>query len=411
VNPLYRKRNPSNCWYLLLSGLLILILLSPAAQGYAQAQGPGEPQQVTAFNDDLPCGFSETEKLHSTLTFYNVGAAGGETYSQAIYTDQTYTYDMMNDTCEITGTREIVGTFSGGPNGIITFPTPNDFFNISTCQVVEGKTIDCIKSYEDDTWHFILTIQNPEVFQATTVTAEYIYNTYGIRVEDSVGDSKGTAKSWTDHELSLLNDVLKEIPSEFLKEISLTRIIRSGARIAPDGTTKPNTYGTYYPCDAQTDPDCSGASTAIRVFDAANSPNGYFHDADKEFRSTILHEIIHAYVRHNDNGAVYTNPLESPRFQNWVDATKKNPAESDQLYVHQNGWGWYTPPGGWKYFGDPGNLPPTDYSLTNPEEDMAESAMLYVYDPGGLRAKSPARYNYIRDYLFGGAEYDNGKQK
>jgi hypothetical protein len=42
---------------------------------------------------------------------------------------------------------------------------------------------------------------------------------------------------------------------------------------------------------------------------------------------------------------------------------------------------------------------------------MSESAMMYVYDPQKLQAGSVQRYNFIRDQMFGGVEYENGIQK
>jgi hypothetical protein len=66
---------------------------------------------------------------------------------------------------------------------------------------------------------------------------------------------------------------------------------------------------------------------------------------------------------------------------------------------------------GWDLTGAPGNNPPTDYGKTDPTEDMSESAKMYVYDPQKLQASSPQRYNFIRDQMFGGVEYENGIQK
>jgi hypothetical protein len=37
--------------------------------------------------------------------------------------------------------------------------------------------------------------------------------------------------------------------------------------------------------------------------------------------------------------------------------------------------------------------------------------MLYVYDPQRLQIRSPQRYNFIRDHMFGGVEYENGVRK
>lgn len=42
------------------------------------------------------------------------------------------------------------------------------------------------------------------------------------------------------------------------------------------------------------------------------------------------------------------------------------------------------------------NKAPTDYGKTNPQEDLAEAAMLYLYEPDTLKNRSPARYNFLK---------------
>jgi hypothetical protein len=42
---------------------------------------------------------------------------------------------------------------------------------------------------------------------------------------------------------------------------------------------------------------------------------------------------------------------------------------------------------------------------------MAESVMMYVYDPERLKNSSYERYYFIRDEMFGGVEYEDGVQK
>ncbi len=41
----------------------------------------------------------------------------------------------------------------------------------------------------------------------------------------------------------------------------------------------------------------------------------------------------------------------------------------------------------------------------NPNEDMAESISYFVINPDGLRSRSPAKYQFIRDYIMGGDFY------
>ncbi len=243
------------------------------------------------------------------------------------------------------------------------------------------------------------------------ITSEYIYTTYGIRVEDSFGDNQYVQKSWSQHELDLLNDVFKELPKEMLQSMSLNRIVRNKEDVDAAGNPKSGTFGEYWPCIIEEDKDCSGSSATIRIFDRATRPSDFQDDptGDKEFKATILHEMIHAMRYHKNQNSIYANANDSPLVQNYMDATRPNTAI--EAGINHNGWAWYGKQLGWRLYGAPGNEPPTNYAKTNPMEDMSESVMMYVYDPQKLQVSSMARYNFIRDQIYGGIEYENGIQK
>lgn len=167
------KNERRNVWFPAVLGILVLVTTSILSRA-AQAQGTPEPQLVTAYDDSMLCGISSTH-IRRYIKIYNVGAAGGPEYAQAIFGDQNFVQpDAFKDECTPTDYRELIGTFSGGPNGTITFPIPNDlmgYYEVTSCQVIDGKTIDCLEHYtkfgqEDTSWHEIFTIQNPEAFLA-----------------------------------------------------------------------------------------------------------------------------------------------------------------------------------------------------------------------------------------------------
>lgn len=54
--------------------------------------------------------------------------------------------------------------------------------------------------------------------------------------------------------------------------------------------------------------------------------------------------------------------------------------------------------------GEVGDMWPTEYAKQSEHEDFAESAMLYILNPSRLRKWSPARYEFLRDKVFGGIE-------
>ncbi len=250
-----------------------------------------------------------------------------------------------------------------------------------------------------------------EYVQDSTVRT-YIYNTYGITVEDTFSADPNISKSWSYEELILLDDVLKELPPRFLKKLAVTRIVRSVRD--PD---HPDWVGGHYPCDGAVGKEpCTVATAAIRIYDGAfkpfdftDDPNGY-----KQFKGTILHELTHALQSSNE---FYPEPQQellrscysSTLLQNYMDATRPVTNMGDPAFWGNNGWDLVA--GRWKLTGATGNQTPTNYARTNPAEDLCESVMMYVYEPQKLQNNSTKRYDFIRDNIFGGVEYENGIQK
>jgi hypothetical protein len=259
-------------------------------------------------------------------------------------------------------------------------------------------------------WQVTFSAQEFQAALPNQITSEYIYTTYGIRVEDSFGGDGYDQTAWSDHELSLLNDVLKELPPDLLKNMALTSIIRNKVFIDENGNKEPGSMGAYYPCGSITGKDCSGSSAVIRIFDSSTIVNEFDEDptGDKDFKANILHEMIHAFQRRRDQYSEYDNPTKSPLVKHYMDATRPDTAIDAGTFG--NGW-WWDSVFGWQLWSPPGNMPPTEYSKKSPLEDMSDSVMMYVYDPQKLQASSMQRYNFIRDQMYGGIEYENGIQK
>ncbi len=384
--------------------LAIFILLS-SAYFPARAQVIDlEPQIVTAINESRTCG---QQVWPLTLEVWNVGADGSDAYSEAVLSG----YDCINGSFGDTLKQEF-GTFTGGPDGVVTFDRSGSQV---TCQFSNGATVQCGES-----GGAVFVVQNPKAFEtppAVAITAEYIYTTYGIRVEDSFGEGPWEQKAWSEQELVLLNDVLKELPPGLIKEMAVTRIIRSKTDLDDNGNPKPNTYGYYAPCGSPPEKECTSATGTIRIFDTALSPLDFSADPDghKQFKGTILHELIHALQYKKDGNTIYRNAYSSPLVQNYMDATRPITDISNPGFEGTNGWkfGMHppgSPPPVWHLFGAQGNNPPTDYGNTDPLEDMSESVMLYMYEPQKLKDSSIQRYNFIRDHIYGGVEYENGTQ-
>lgn len=242
------------------------------------------------------------------------------------------------------------------------------------------------------------------------ITREYIKTTYGIDVWDSFGDDEYDRSVWSDQELTWLNDVLKELPPELIDRMAVNRIVRNSVYMDKDGNPDPSTFGVYQPCDKSVDPHCDGSSATIRIFNKAKSPFDFLNDpeGEKQFKATILHEMVHAMQSYKDQHSIYVNDW-SPLVENYISATLQITDMEAPGYNGWNGWNWDGQ--GWRYTNDSSNQPPTNYGLTDPCEDMADSVMMYVYDPERLKNSSYERYYFIRDEMFGGVEYEDGVQK
>ena len=324
---------------------------------------------------------------------------------------------------------------SGGMTGVFSGPWSGNFYANGTGNGVFDLTSTGFGTTftAQDPWQVTFSAEEfqaalgqsdsapvaPEDSPSGVVTSETIYNTYGIKVEDSFGDDKWAKKAWSDEELVLLNDVLKELPPELIRSMAVTTIVRNGIYIDPNGNPKPTTFGVYNPCDGQPLANCDGTAATVRIFDFASHPFDFANDpnGEKEFKATILHELTHALQANKEDNDVYRDPAKqlvkdyvlSPLAQNYMDATRPTTDMNEPGFWQNNGWNLVL--GKWTLTGAQGNQTPTDYARTNPKEDLSESVMMYVYDPQKLQTSSVKRYNFIRDQIFGGIEYEDGHQK
>ncbi len=149
--------------------LAFIVILNTHVPHSVVAQDELEPQLVTAtlYNSDCyPNG------VENYIEIFNVGAQGGEAYSQAVYTYAITHIGNHPDggiACFVDGYAKLNGTFTGGPNGTITFPEGNEP-SITTCQVINGNTIECtfvmdLLDLGVDEFTSEYTILNPEAFE------------------------------------------------------------------------------------------------------------------------------------------------------------------------------------------------------------------------------------------------------
>ena len=173
INPKHALR-----FVFLLFILIILLSLSPISV-WAQEPTPElEPQKVTAIYEGT-CG---EQDFQTTLEVWNVGAAGGEEYAQAVFT--TATCMTVNvDEPYVKANEPIYGTFSGGPNGVAKIVgNLNIVFHF-----VDGTRVE-VAGYE-------MIVQNPEAFPATTQDCE---TKISLPSELKPGDDIWMSASYTD---------------------------------------------------------------------------------------------------------------------------------------------------------------------------------------------------------------------
>lgn len=247
-----------------------------------------------------------------------------------------------------------------------------------------------------------------KAFQAALAppTFEHFQQVYGLTLEN--GDAE-----WKPEELRWLDQLLKELPPDFRKNLALQKMVRYKESWNQNWQTSPNTFGDFSPVDQRECPGCAMWDRTIRVYDHASSPYD-FKDPATQFKGTILHEMTHAFQSYKSKTEVQSNVSSTPLLQNFMDKTRPKPESVAGIY--KNGWAYgyknpITKEKEWRFYGAAGNNVPTDYSGTNPQEDLCESTMLYLYDPQRLKASSQSRYDFVRDNLFKGVEYENGTQK
>ncbi len=245
--------------------------------------------------------------------------------------------------------------------------------------------------------------------EGEAVTSETIFNNYGIIVEDSFGDDQYEKASWTEEELGWLNDVLKELPPELIKNMKIKSFIRNKVSIDKNGNEEPNVAGTYFLWGNKNDPAKSdGSEAVIRVYDRSLLATPNNPDPEKLFKGTILHEMIHG-LQYNHTRNNPTDAYSTPLLYNYMDAViTPNASGRDAGWEYKQAPGAPPPP---KWQLTSSQSPPTSYGKLNPKEDMCESVRIYMYDPQKLKDSSPQRYAFIRDEMFGGVEYENGEQK
>lgn len=246
------------------------------------------------------------------------------------------------------------------------------------------------------------------------ITKEYFKATYGLDVVDG-------NEVWDEKQLVLLNDVLKILPLEFRKYLSLKTISRDEMEIDQEGKKHSNTTGIYYP-----------TKQTIHIFNKAfaNDPTLTNETEIKKIKHLMMHEIAHSLEYYNDGVNNYDEAtvVNGDLFKNFYGYTRDNQEEGtgggweiieEKVYIDEGatptprptkeggGWGGadlealmnrpYKIVKKWRFNSDkPENQLPTAYAGESPFEDFAETLAMYVSDPQKLKEKSTYRYEFAK---------------
>lgn len=263
---------------------------------------------------------------------------------------------------------------------------------------------------------------SPQVFQAAAapiVTTTYISAAYGLRVLGAPATETRNSSYWTAHELNLLDEALERLPAEVVRKLTSLTLVRSHVEYDGQGEADPTRLATFYECDLELSPNCTGPSASVRIFDRAHRQLDFPDDTngDMQFKATLIHELAHALQAYREPATLSahaprgeTSYAPSSLLEDWIAASGSAP-DTGGLHAWSYANGWTLVRNSWVFLPSIGNELPTKYAASGPAEDMAESIMLYVFDPQRLKAASMGRYEFIRDRIFGGVEYDSGQPK
>lgn len=223
--------------------------------------------------------------------------------------------------------------------------------------------------------------QGASGFSTDPISEKDLEQRFGITVSE--GDKKFTAA-----ELGLANDVLSKLPDGFYANLDLRRT----SVIEINGQKDTNIFGV-----TRTGPN---ATTLLEISDKSLSDNPgdridfptppYSTEESKQlqFMGTLAHELTHNFLRFQPGGQFIADQADSPFIG------------GEDGWAAKFGWSFDASSQKWSLDESRKDERPTNYAAQdNPTEDICESVMLYLYDPGRLKAASQDRYDFIKNRM------------
>ena len=192
-------------------------------------------------------------------------------------------------------------------------------------------------------------------------------------------------KDFTAAELEAVDSALSSLPSSFYEPMNIVgetetptpaRIKRMSS-ITFEGQPA---FGIYR----------RNAPSVIEISDVAwdlyenDYPVPPFTEAEArqaQFGGTLVHEMLHRRIGTDSDGYHIEDAIDKPFVAEWATA-----------------FGWTNSGGSWSV-ADPSTCVTQYAGMANPEEDIAESVMMYVYWPNKLKAINQEKYNFIKSQI------------
>ncbi|MCP4915104.1 MAG: hypothetical protein GY909_18440 [Oligoflexia bacterium] len=214
---------------------------------------------------------------------------------------------------------------------------------------------------------------------------------YGVSVSGTQNKGlkeKGIEYSWSKNDLRRLKTGLSLLPNELIGLRNLKKFY-----ITPPG------YSRGEGVLAWARPDSSGG-----FYSMPGSITFSNRSLNKRTLFSSIHTIIHEIAHHHDYEAL-------------TDENKDRRLTSEMSeYSKLNGWtskkvpkelfpGYTTDVDEWT--GDPNSCYVTSYSKQEPAENYADTMSWYIMKPKELKAKCPKHYDYFKDVVFNGKEFES----
>ena len=197
-------------------------------------------------------------------------------------------------------------------------------------------------------------------------------------------ENKAIGQLFSNDELRSIDLAYKKLSANFRKIRTLDTLKRM-----PNGYGKPGSpTAAAYASPGYKDAFYSSEGEIVFISSAFNG--------DKSWASMVaVHELAH-HLDFAKSSKTYSGYSESPEF------LKLSGWKLEKKYETQNGKKVLVE--SWKRPDDKGFV--RDYAGSEPAEDFAEAVAYYVYEPDKLRDLDPEKYNFVKNKIFNGQEFD-----